>query len=280
MIDQAAGLRAMHADAPTGLAPLEGTQACVIGSGKGGVGKSLLAGLLAAALARRGRRTLLVDGAQNQGNQHVLFGVRPVASLEALLQGERAPEDLLVPLTDHLGLLPADSGAETLYGLGPIDRARLHQRVTRLWDDYEHVIVDGGPGLESVVRAAAIRAGRLTVVTTPDPAALSDAYALLKIVHLQVPSIHIGVMVNRVAADDEPQLVFDRLQLAALRFLGRGLEDLGAVPESESLRAAARRPGTVLGIESAGVEAWADRLASATAEPAGHEGDQARGQWG
>lgn len=278
MIDQASGLRAMHAAAPPAHEAPEGTAACVIGSGKGGVGKSLLAGMLAAALARRGLRTLLVDGAQNQGNQHVLFGVRPVAPLESLLQGERAAHELLVPLTPMLDLLPADSGAEVLYGLGPIDRARLHQRVSRLWDDYEHVIVDGGPGLESVVRAAAIRAGRLTVVTTPDPTALSDAYALLKIVHLQVPSIHIGVMVNRGTADDDPQLVFDRLQLAASRFLGRELEDLGSVPESETLRSAARRPGTVLEIESEGVEAWAERLASATAGVSGHEGDQTRGQ--
>jgi len=278
MIDQAAGLRALHAEAPVATLPPDGTSACVIGSGKGGVGKSLLSGMLAAALARRGLRTLLVDGAQNQGNQHVLFGVRPVAPLESLMHGERTPDELLVPLAPGLDLLPADSGAELLYGLGPIDRARLHQRVTRLWDDYDRVIVDGGPGLESVVRAAAIRAGHLTVITTPDPAALSDAYALLKIVHLQVPSIQIGVMVNRASADDEPQLVFDRLQLAASRFLGRGLEDLGAVPESESLRTAARRPGTVLDLQSAAVEAWAERLVSVSAGASGHEGDQTRGQ--
>lgn len=278
MSDQGAGLRALRFAAPPPPAAAEGTSACVIGSGKGGVGKSLLAGLLAASLARRGQRTLLVDGAQNQGNLHVLFGVRPAASLETLHLGECDAHDLVVEVAGGLDLLPADSGGETLYGLGPIDRARLHQRVSLLWDEYDQVIVDGGPGLESVVRAAAIRADRLVVVTTPDPTALSDAYALLKIVHLQVPSIHIGVMVNRITADEESQLVFDRLQLAATRFLGRDLDDLGSVPESEMLRTVARRPGSLLEFESAGVEAWAERLVPALAGASGLEGDLTRGR--
>lgn len=278
MSDQAAGLRAL-AEPPVSREPSpEGVAACVIGSGKGGVGKSVLAALLACALARRGQRTLLVDGAQNQGNQHVLFGVRPVAPLETLLLGERRARDLVVPVAAGLDLLPADSGAELLYGLGAVDRARLHQRASVLWDDYDQVVVDGGPGLESVVRGAAIRADRLVVVTTPDPTSLSDAYALLKIVHLQVPSIQIGVMVNRVAADEEGQKVFDRLQLAATRFLGRDLVDLGSVPESETLRSAVRQPGTVLGIESAGVDAWAERLVPAIAGTGGLEGEPTRGQ--
>lgn len=277
MNDQGAALRAWGASQPAIMEPATGTVATVIGSGKGGVGKSLVAALLAAALARRGRRTLLVDGAQNQGNQHVLFGVRPVAPLETLLHGERAAHELVVPLAAELDLLPADSGAEALYALGPVDRARLHQRVSRLWDTYDEVVVDGGPGLESVVRAAAMRAGRLCVLTTPDPTALSDAYALLKIVHLQVPSLEMGVMVSRAMADDEPQLVFDRLQLAATRFLGRDLADLGAVPESEALRSAARRPGALLAVTSAATEAWAERLVPARAGASGHEGEPARG---
>ncbi len=275
MNDQGADLR-MRRESVARELP-EGTSACVVGSGKGGVGKSLLAGLLAAALARRGQRTLLVDGAQNQGNQHVLFGVRPVAPLESLILGERTARELVVPVAPDLDLMPADSGAEMLYGLGPIDRARLHQRVSGLWDDYDQVVVDGGPGLESVVRAAAIRADRLVVLTTPDPTALSDAYALLKIVHLQVPSIQIGVMVNRVSADEEGQLVFDRLQLAATRFLGRDLDDLGCVPESEMLRSAARRPGSMLEIESAGIETWAERLMPTEVGMSGLEGDPTRG---
>lgn len=261
MSDQAERLRTAHAafDPP---APEARPGAIVIGSGKGGVGKSTLAILLAAAFARRGRRTLLLDGAQNQGNLHILLGVRPPGSLESLWSGELSPEELLVPLAPGLDLLPADSGAERLYGLGAVDRARLHHRLSTLYDGYDVVLVDGGPGLESVVRATGIRAARLAVIATPEPAALADAYALLKIVSLQLPSVPLEVMVNQVSADEEGQAVYDRLALAADRFLRRELGWLGPVREEDSIRRATRRPGALLPIAHPDVEAIVERLAT------------------
>ena len=95
MNDQAAALREMAAIARSGVAepaPASSSTAVVLGSGKGGVGKSVLAVLLANALARQGRRVLLLDGSQNQGNLHILLGVRPAAPLTALLDGEAEME--------------------------------------------------------------------------------------------------------------------------------------------------------------------------------------------
>ena len=263
MTDQAAGLRAM------GLAmrrPLpepghDGPPAVVLGSGKGGVGKSILSVLLAAAFARSGRRTLLLDGAQNQGNLHILLGLRPAGSLGAVLSGEIDPAALQLPVTDNLVLLPGDSGAESLYSLGAVDRARLHRRLSALYDGFDMVVVDGGSGIESAVRACGIRASRLAVVAAPEPASLADAYALLKIVTLQLPSLPIEVMVNRVSADEEGQAVFDRLHLAAERFLRRELRYLGCVPEDDALRMGARRPGALLETRSETIDRIAARLA-------------------
>jgi flagellar biosynthesis protein FlhG len=260
--DQAAGLRAMGLASrrPYPEPEPEGPPVVVVGSGKGGVGKSVLSVLLAAAFARSGRRTLLLDGAQNQGNLHILLGVRPVSSLGAVLAGEVEPAALQVPVADRLVLLPGDSGAEALYSLGAVDRARLHRRLSTLYDGYDAVVVDGGTGIESVVRAGGIRGSSLVVVAAPEPASLADAYALLKIVNLQVPSLPIEVMVNRVLADEEGQAVFDRLHLAADRFLRRELHYLGCVPEDESLRLGARRPGALLEMRSDAIDAIAARL--------------------
>jgi len=238
----------------------------VLGSGKGGVGKSVLSVALAAAFARAGRRTLLLDGAQNQGNLHILLGVRPVAPLSALLGGEIRPEELVVSVNERLALLPADSGDEALYSLGAIDRARLHRRLSALYDAFDTVVIDGGSGIDSVVRAGGIRASRLAVVVAPEPASLADAYALLKIVNLQVPSLPIEVMVNRVTADEEGQAVFDRLHLAAERFLRRELGYLGCVPEDDVLRQGARRPGALLDTRVGAIDAIAQRLERREAE--------------
>ena len=113
MRDQAAGLRELAPRAPYARSARqeEGPPAIVIGSGKGGVGKSMLGVLLAAAFARSGRRTLLLDGAQNQGNLHILLGVRPAAPLGAVLAGDAEPAALMVPVAENLVLVPGDSGA-------------------------------------------------------------------------------------------------------------------------------------------------------------------------
>jgi flagellar biosynthesis protein FlhG len=274
MSDQAAALRGMAAsglargraavrdgaDDPEGAGEPRLTEAVVLGSGKGGVGKSVLSVLLAGALARQGRRVLLLDGSQNQGNLHVLLGVHPERRLAALLAGEACPRDLLVPLSERLWMLPADSGAETVHALTAVDRARLHHRLTGLYDQFDSVVVDSGPGIESVVRVAGMRASRLVVVAVPEPASLSDAYALIKIVHGQLPALPVDVLVNRAESEAESQDAFARLELAADRFLGRSLGYLGSFPEDDGLRGAARGAGSLLNHRHEAADLLAGRL--------------------
>ena len=260
-MDQAAALRSLAVPAPSHPRPgSPGAEVIVVGSGKGGVGKSVLSVLFATALARNGRRVLLVDGCQNQGNLHILLGVRPAGRLEDLLSGEAGVEQLPVPVSPGLWLLPADSGAESLYALSRVDQARLHHQLSSLYDEFEAVVVDGGPGIDNVVRVASMSATRLVVVTVPEPTALSDAYALIKIVNLQVPALPVSVLVNRTLSGQEGLAAFERLSLAASRFLGRELDYLGTLPEDDALRADIRRPGALLSAAPSEVDEAIARL--------------------
>lgn len=218
----------------------------VVGSGKGGVGKSVTAIALATAFAEQGRRTLLLDGDQNLGTLHVLLGVAPVFPLEALVDGPISPESLLTEVAPNLWLLPSDSGSETLYGLGANDRARLHRRLSGLFEKFDVTVIDAGTGLESAVRCATLRATRLILVTTPEAAALTDGYALIKIVSLQVRGIPIDVVVNRTREEAEGRAAYERLAAAAERFLRRGLRYLGAVQEDATMRDAVESPASLL----------------------------------
>ena len=220
--------------------------ALVIGSGKGGVGKSMLASMVSVALAKSGRRVLLVDGSQNLGNLHVLLGVRPELTPQALLEEDTLPDELVINIAEKLWLLPADSGAETVQRLGATDRARLHRRMTAVYHNFDAVVVDAAAGLDGAVRCVAMHATRLMVVTAPEPAALTDAYALMKVVHGQVAQLPFDVLVNRVQHEDEGITAFDRLATAATRFLGRDLNYIGAVPEDPSMRTLARDPKALL----------------------------------
>lgn len=247
MRDQAEHLRQLMTlrQAEPESAP-EGPPVLIVGSGKGGVGKSVVSVMLAAAMAQDGRKVLLLDGAQNMGNLHVLLGVRPIARLEELLTGEAAATDLLVPVTENLWLLPSDSGTESLYALAAVDQARLHYRLSALYDEFDAVVVDAGPGLEGVVRLATMRGTRLVVVTMPEPAAITDAYALIKIVSLQLPGLPVDLLANRTWTAEEGQMTYDRLATACQRFLGREIRYLGAIPEDEAMRLAVRDPRHLL----------------------------------
>ncbi|MEZ4588848.1 MAG: AAA family ATPase [Gemmatimonadales bacterium] len=223
-----------------------GPPVVVIGSGKGGVGKSSVAVLAAQAMANDGSKVLLVDGSQNLGHLHVLLDVPIRARLSELARGDASPDALLVRVSERLWLLPSDSGAEGLYALGALESARLHHRLCDVYDGFDAVVVDAGPGIEGVVRLATMRGTRLVVVTVPEPAALTDAYALIKLVHLQLPTLRLDVLVNRVTSESEGVAAFTRLAEAAEWFLGRSIGWLGAITEAPAMLTAARRPGGLL----------------------------------
>ena len=260
MNDQASALRARS------VAKFDAThradddaRALVVGGGKGGCGVSVLSVLLASAMARRGRRVLLLDATLNLGNLHVLLSRPPGQTLRALLSGEVAPEDLVMPVDERLWLLPAESGAEALQALTTMDRARLYVRLASLMDDYDVTVVDAGTGLDSVLRAALTRASRLVAVTTPDPAALADTYALIKMLTLESRTVPVDVLVNRAVDGAEGEASWQRLNDATSRFLGRTLGSLGSVTEDDQLVRAVRESRSLLGMD-ARVGAAAERL--------------------
>jgi len=245
LADQAALLRAMLASKPRFRVP-PGTPTLVVASGKGGVGKSVIAVLLAADMARAGYRVLLLDGTQNLGNLHVLLGLPAGEGLERILAGECQPPELLRPVAERLWLLPAESGGEGLHGLGATDRARLHHRLCGLFRHFDLVVIDAPAGIEGAVRAATMRSTRLLVVTGPEPTALTDAYALIKIVAHEAPALPVAVLVNRVTGDPEGRQAFTKLATAADHFLGQALQFLGAIPEDPELQLAVRTAGHLL----------------------------------
>lgn len=220
----------------------------VVGSGKGGVGKSVLTILLGLIASRAGRRVLLCDADYNLANLHVLLGTPPTSQLDELLAGSIPASAILRSITERLWILPGASGGELLQTLEPLDRARLHARLTSAFAGFDVVLVDAGAGVDGVLRATAMGAGRLVLVTSPEPPALTDAYAVLKLVHLRTPSLPVDVLVNQCQGDGEGRIAYDKLAIAVERFLRKGVRFLGAVGDDSTIRAAVREPGSCLAI--------------------------------
>jgi flagellar biosynthesis protein FlhG len=214
----------------------------LVGSGKGGVGKSLLSILLGAEAAAQGRRVLLFDADLTIGTLHVMLGLRPAARVDALLDSELEPADLICRVSRNLWLLPGTCGAERLHDMPALERARLELRLSAVFTRYDLVVADSGYGLDGAIRTATISANRLIVVATPEPAALNGAYALMKLAHLRTPKLPIDVLVNRCTSHAEGRAAFAKLEVACDRFLSRDITLMGTIAEDANLALAARDP--------------------------------------
>lgn len=210
----------------------------VVASGKGGVGTSTVAALLALRAAEEGRATLLVDAEAGHCTLHLILGVEPGPGLAALRGGEVTPRDLLVNIADGLDLVTAGTGeGDVAEPMGPVERRTLLRRVTELYDAFDVVVVDAGSRLDGVLAACTESARHLLLVSAADSVALAATHALAKVVAARVPELPMSVLIN--GCDGAAALAaFGVLRSGIWKYLGRAVPFAGSIPEDPGLRAA------------------------------------------
>lgn len=255
-----------------------------IASGKGGVGKTNTAVNLCAALGLRGHRVVLLDADLGLANADVLCGLTPVRRLEEALPADRTtPRTLRELLLDAPGgfrLVPGSSGVARMADLPPPERRRLLHGLADLRRDADVVVIDAAAGLATGVTAFMQAADLSLVVTTPEPTAIADAYALVKCVAGPPDGGASGggaaaaLVVNQAKDAGEAGAVHARMDAVCRRFLGRELPLAGWIAHdplvAQSVRA--RRPFVLAhpaGAATRGVEALAATLSTRFALP-GH----------
>jgi flagellar biosynthesis protein FlhG len=212
-------------------------------SGKGGVGKTSLAVNLALALAQAGERTCLVDGDLGLANVDVLLNLHPRHSLrEVILEGTPL-EDVILQGPAGLKVIPASSGVEALANLSPTARQFLVKRLQGLSPRSNVTILDTGAGLSKTVLALTLAADEVLVVTTPEPTALTDAYAMVKVLTHRRPSLPVRLIVNLVEHAAQAREVHGHLERIIQRFLRREVSLAGWIPRDGCVeRAVPLRP--------------------------------------
>lgn len=196
-----------------------------IASGKGGVGKSFIATALAGALAKAGRRTLLVDGDLGLANVDVHLGIAPQTDLVAVMAGWVELEDAVTPVSGGAGsggfdVLPGRSGSGALAELPNEEVARLAAGLTALALQYDHVLLDLAAGIEANVMRLARAADRALVVVTDDPASMTDAYAFIKVLKGYAPAVHPIVLINQADNRQRGRQTYEAIAKACHTFLG------------------------------------------------------------
>lgn len=217
-----------------------------ITSGKGGVGKTSVTVHLAAALAAAGARVGIVDADLALGNVDVRLGLTPRGHLGHVLAGERSIDEVLLEGPAGIRVAPAGSGVRSLTTLDDAQWTRLAGAVDALSRQVDVVLLDTATGVSDSVLDVIALADCALVVTTFDPAALVDAYALVKLVDAFAAPPEIGVLVNAVQQRVDGDTAFRQLAMVSERFLGRALRDAGAIAHDPDVSRAAQAL-TVLG---------------------------------
>lgn len=210
-----------------------------ITSGKGGVGKTCIALNLAVSLARMSTNTLLVDADLGLGNIALLLGASPEDTIENLLAGECTVEEACLSGPEGLTILPAASDRMRDFG-APLDLANL-SRLTELERSSEIVIVDTGAGIPSTTVDLASAADQTVLVVTPEPTAIADAYATLKLLLGVNPNLQAKLLVNMVENADEANGLHERFQELVQRFLGAKIDNWGYIPLDRYVRESIKR---------------------------------------
>ena len=198
----------------------KGRNVIAVASGKGGVGKTWFSITLTHALARAGQRALLFDGDMGLANVDIQLGLMPKHDLGSVVAGRLTLNQATVNYTDGgFDVIAGRSGSGSLANI-PLSRLQLlGDDLNLLACSYDRVVLDLGAGVEKTVRALAANAGTVLVVTTDEPTALTDAYAFIKITHMERPGTDMRIVVNMANSTREGERIYNTLLKACEGFL-------------------------------------------------------------
>jgi flagellar biosynthesis protein FlhG len=204
-------------------------------SGKGGTGKSFLATNVAIGLHAAGKRVVVVDCDFGLANAHLLFGVNPRFTMQHLLDGAVSAADAIVVTPHGPGLVAGGSGIASLAELGARHMQTLAKALEWLAGRHDYVLLDCPAGLAPQSMITVLAAQHVIVVTNPEIAALTDAYALIKCLARQPARPNVSLAVNRVVTPGLGKATFDRLADVSRRFAGCEIHYVGEVPEDSAV---------------------------------------------
>lgn len=240
MQDQATGLRRMIRSSN------EPVQVIAVTGGKGGVGKTTVSINLALSLAQEGHNVMVFDADLGLANVDVLLGLHPRYNLSHVLGGERTLEEVVVEGPHGVRIVPSASGIQQMSELSPSEHAGLVRAFSELSVQPRVLIIDTAAGISDAVICFSSAAQHVLVVVCDEPASITDAYALIKILSREHGINRFQILANMADSPQATQELYNKLCKVTDRFLDVLLELAGSIPRDEFLRKAVQRQRAVV----------------------------------
>ena len=235
--DQAKTLRDLNTLRPGNIQKdvNQATTVYSITSGKGGVGKTAVCANLAYNLASMGKRVLILDADLGLANIDVVFGLSPSYNLNHFFSGEYELQDIMVEGPLEIKILPAGSGIQNFTRLNSNQKMRLLDGLDSMHNHFDFVLIDTEAGISENVTYFNTAAQEILVVTTPEPTAITDAYALMKLLSTQYHEKKFNLLVNQIRTENDALDVYRKLTMVANRYLDISIDYLGSIPEDRQM---------------------------------------------
>jgi flagellar biosynthesis protein FlhG len=190
-----------------------------ITSGKGGVGKTNVAGNLAIACQRLGKRVLIFDADLGLANIDIIFGLNPKYTIEDVINGEKELSQIIFEGPEGVAVIPASSGIQELANLSEGHKVNLLNEFDVLNSMFDILLIDTGAGISSNVIYFNLAVQERIIVVTPEPTSITDAYALIKVMFNQYGTKSFYLLMNMVKDEDEAKRVYKHLSGVVGRFM-------------------------------------------------------------
>lgn len=221
-------------------------QVIAVTGGKGGVGKTSVAVNLSAALVSAGRRVMLLDGDLGLANVDVFLGLSPRHTMAHVLSGERTLEEIIIESPQGVQIVPGASGVAELANLSAAGHLNLVRAFSALSSQIDTLIVDTSAGISHSVVQFTQAAQHALVVVCDEPASMTDAYALAKVMSRNHGMRTFRILANMVRTPGEGELLFRKLERVTSRFLDVTLDYVGEIPDDPYLRRSIREQRPVV----------------------------------